>query len=57
MTTGEQQKLLGKWRIPSMELWAASFIDLLGPGYTRYDKLANNFASAVAIAATIICWR
>jgi transposase len=23
---------------------------------TRYDKLANNFASAVAIAATIIWW-
>lgn len=24
--------------------------------HTRYDKLANNFASAVAIAAVIICW-
>ncbi|MBB3900338.1 hypothetical protein GGQ83_003814, partial [Roseococcus suduntuyensis] len=23
---------------------------------TRYDKLARNFASAVAIAAVIICW-
>lgn len=23
---------------------------------TRYDKLANNFASAVAIAATILWW-
>ncbi|MBB3900502.1 hypothetical protein GGQ83_003979, partial [Roseococcus suduntuyensis] len=25
--------------------------------HTRYDKLARNFASAVAIAAVIICWR
>ncbi len=24
--------------------------------HTRYNKLANNFASAVAIAAAIICW-
>lgn len=24
--------------------------------HTRYDKLANNFASAVAIAALLICW-
>lgn len=24
--------------------------------HTRYDKLARNFASAVAIAAAIICW-
>ncbi|MBB3898998.1 hypothetical protein GGQ83_003072, partial [Roseococcus suduntuyensis] len=24
--------------------------------HTRYDKLARNFASAVAIAAVIICW-
>ncbi len=27
--------LLGKWRITSMELWDAEFIDLLGPGYIR----------------------
>lgn len=24
--------------------------------HTRYDKLARNFASAVAIAALLICW-
>ena len=35
--TAEQQKLLGKWRITSMELWDAAFIDLLGPGYIRFD--------------------
>jgi hypothetical protein len=29
--------LLGKWRITSMELWDADFIDLLGPGYIRFD--------------------
>lgn len=29
--------LLGKWRITSMELWDAEFIDLLGPGYIRFD--------------------
>ena len=28
---------LGKWRITSMELWNAAFIDLLGPGYIRFD--------------------
>lgn len=35
--TGERHKLLGKWRITSMELWDAAFIDLLGPGYIRFD--------------------
>ena len=29
--------LLGKWRITGMELWDAEFIDLLGPGYIRFD--------------------
>jgi hypothetical protein len=29
--------LLGKWRITSMELWDAEFIDLLGPGYIQFD--------------------
>lgn len=29
--------LLGKWRITSMELWDAEFIDLLGPGHIRFD--------------------
>jgi hypothetical protein len=36
MTTKEHP-LLGKWRITSMELWDAGFIDLLGPGYIRFD--------------------
>lgn len=35
--TSERQKLLGKWRITSMELWDAAFVDLLGPGYIRFD--------------------
>lgn len=35
--TSEQPKLLGKWRITSMELWDAAFIDLIGPGYIRFD--------------------
>ncbi len=29
--------LLGKWRITGMEPWDAEFIDLLGPGYIRFD--------------------
>jgi hypothetical protein len=36
MTT-KGNPLLGKWRITSMELWDAGFIDLLGPGYIRFD--------------------
>ena len=35
--TGKAHPLLGKWRITSMELWDAAFIDLLGPGYIRFD--------------------
>lgn len=34
---GKAHPLLGKWRITSMELWDAAFIDLLGPGYIRFD--------------------
>lgn len=32
----EAHSLLGKWRIISMELRDAAFIDLLGPGYIRF---------------------
>ncbi len=35
--SGEAHPPLGKWRITSMELWDAAFIDLLGPGYIRFD--------------------
>ena len=35
--TGKGHPLLGKWRITSMALWDAGFIDLLGPGYIRFD--------------------
>lgn len=35
--SGEAHPLFGKWRITSMELWDAAFIDLLGPGYIRFD--------------------
>jgi hypothetical protein len=35
--TGKAHPLLGKWRITSMELWDAAFIDLLGPGHIRFD--------------------
>ena len=35
--TGKAHPLLGKWRITSMEIWDAAFIDLLGPGYIRFD--------------------
>ncbi len=33
----EAHPLLGRWRITSMELGDAGFIDLLGPGYIRFD--------------------
>ncbi|MCW8088309.1 hypothetical protein [Sabulicella glaciei] len=36
MTT-KGHRLLGRWRITSMELWDAAFIDLLGSGYIRLD--------------------
>ena len=29
--------LIGTWRITEMELWDGAFIDLLGPGYIRFD--------------------
>lgn len=35
--TGKAHPLLGKWRITSVELWGTAFIDLLGPGYIRFD--------------------
>jgi hypothetical protein len=34
---GKGHPLLGKWRITSMELWDAAVIDLLEPGYIRFD--------------------
>lgn len=35
--TGKGHPLLGRWRITSMELWDAAFIDLLGSGYIQFD--------------------
>lgn len=35
--SSEAHPLLGKWRITSMALWDTAFIDLLGPGYIRFD--------------------
>lgn len=35
--TGTAHPLLGKWRIMSMELCDAAFINLLGPGCIRFD--------------------
>ncbi|GAV35207.1 hypothetical protein ROTAS13_02879 [Roseomonas sp. TAS13] len=35
--TGKAHPMLGKWQITSMDLWDGAFIDLLGPGYIRFD--------------------
>jgi hypothetical protein len=37
MTALGEHPLIGKWRITEMELWDAEFIDLLAPGYIRFD--------------------
>ena len=35
--TAKGHPLLGMWRITGMKLWDAGFIDLLEPGYIRFD--------------------
>lgn len=37
MTKIGNHPLIGKWRITGMELWDAEFIDMLEPGYFRFD--------------------
>jgi hypothetical protein len=36
MTAG-RNPLIGRWRITSMELWDTDFIDMLEPGFIRFD--------------------
>jgi hypothetical protein len=51
--TGKAHPLLGKWRITSMELWDAAFIDLLGPGYIRFDAAGGGAFAFGAVQGEI----
>jgi hypothetical protein len=37
VTDIRKHPLIGKWRITEMDLWDAEFIDLIEPGYIRFD--------------------
>jgi hypothetical protein len=47
--------LLGKWRITSMELWDAEFIDLLGPGTIQFDAGGCGEFAFGAVQGTLDC--
>jgi hypothetical protein len=52
---GEDHPLLGKWRITSMELWDAAFIDLLGQGFIRVAAERSSEFSFGAIQGALDC--
>jgi hypothetical protein len=35
--TASKKPIIGRWRITSMELWDTDFIDMLEPGFIRFD--------------------
>lgn len=54
MTT-KGHPLLGKWRITGMELWDGEFIDLLGPGYIRFDADGGGEFAFGAVQGELDC--
>ena len=51
----EEHPLFGKWRITSMELWDAEFIDLLGPGYIQFDTDGRGEVAFGAVQGGLDC--
>lgn len=47
--------LAGKWRIVEMELWDREFIDLLGPGFIRFDDQGGGEFRFGAVTGTLDC--
>ena len=48
-------RLAGKWRIVEMELWDASFIDLVGPGYIFFDGKGRGEFTFGAVTGSLDC--
>jgi hypothetical protein len=44
MTRPDENSLLGKWRITSMESWDTDYIDLCGPAYIQIDEASGEMA-------------
>ena len=53
--TDQGHPLLGKWRITSMDLWGAAFIDLLGLGFIHFDAEGQSQFSFGAIQGALAC--
>ena len=51
----EANPLLGKWRITGMELWNSDVIDLLGPGFIRFDADGGGEFVFGAVQAGLDC--
>ena len=46
-----RRPFLGRWRITTMELWAAEDLDLLGPAHLTLERGGSGDTSFVAIDA------
>jgi hypothetical protein len=44
MTMRAAKSIFGKWRITGMDLWDASYIDMLGPGHIQFKKDGGDMA-------------
>jgi hypothetical protein len=51
----EGHPLLGKWRITSMALWDAAFIELLGPGHIQFDAEGGGEFTFGAVQGGLDC--
>ncbi len=53
--TGPGTRFEGSWRITSMELWDKEAIELLGPGYFRFDEDRSGEFQFIAVRGWLDC--
>lgn len=53
--TGTRKKFEGNWRITEMEQWDLDDIDLLGPGFFRFDEEQSGEFQFIAVRGWLDC--
>ena len=47
--------IVGKWRITEMALWDQDAVDLVGPGFIRFDVDGTGEVGFIALTGTLDC--
>ena len=55
MTRQPVSAVLGRWRITSMDLWDADYIDMLGPAHIQLDRDGGHIRLGV-VQIGLDCW-